>query len=364
MSVIKWYKDLVEDGSLLEDEEQLQAAKILNDFAAELTKSPRRRSFLGRHNKDTSPKGVYIYGEVGRGKTLLMDGFFLNLEVEKKKRVHFHSYMRHFHEKMREIAQSDKKEEAIKQIAAEFEKEYRVLCFDEFHISDIADAMIMASMLKEMLKRNVKFVMTSNYHPDSLYPNGLARHLFLPAIKLIMDNFIVLDLDAKQDYRQLSLSDGDLYFYPHNKDIDKRMNKMFDKIACGIVIKPEVTIQGRKVQAIRRTSDAIWFSFVGLCQGARSHLDYLRLAERFSTIFLSDVPQLTTTKLAEASRRFTWLVDILYDRKVVLVMSAAVPLRELYGELGNSAMHDERHRTISRLKEMQSSAYLAKKAVK
>lgn len=359
--MLEWYSKLVEQGKITADDHQLTAANELHNFALQLTNpAPAKRSSLFSRKKTPETQGLYIYGKVGRGKTLLMDGFYLTLPEIKKKRVHFHSFMRHFHQQMGEYQNSQDK--GLELIAAKLAQECRILCFDEFHISDIADAMIMKRLLSELLKRQVKFVLTSNYAPEDLYPNGLARHLFVPAIKMIVDSFSVVKLDGPSDYRELIMGDREVYFHPNNPESNEQLSKIFDQIACGIYLDDKIVVQGRTLNAVKRTSDAIWFTFDNICREARSQIDYLRLAERFGTIVVSSVPQFTDSESAEAARRFTWLVDVLYDRKIKLVLGAAVPLAELYSSKHASAMN-ESGRTLSRLMEMQSSSYMQAQAL-
>ncbi len=376
MNVLNWYDGLVEQGKIKADARQLAAVKILHSFAEQLNHPiENKRGLLFSRKKKTMPQGLYIHGKVGRGKTLLMDGFYLSLPDMPKKRVHFHSFMRHFHQQMNEhkgVSSKPSSGNALSAIAEDLAKDCRILCFDEFHISDIADAMIMKELLRELIKRDVKFVMTSNYAPKELYPNGLARHLFIPVIKIIENDFTVMMLDGPSDYRQLLLGDSEVYFSPNNDENKKKMQDIFDKIACGIYLEEQVILQGRSLKAINRTSDAIWFDFSDICQKARSQIDYLRLAERFGTLMVSNVPQLTGNKLSDASRRFTWLVDVLYDRKIKLILTTEAPLEELYAANSNNkqesansnnASMDESGRTLSRLREMQSSSYMKTQAI-
>lgn len=369
-NISDWYNQLVAQNKITEDALQLEAVKILHSFAEQLNYPPqRKRGWLFSRKKENSPQGLYIHGKVGRGKTLLMDGFYLSLPDIPKKRVHFHSFVRHFHRQMNEYKNKAANNNALSLIADDLAKECRILCFDEFHISDIADAMIMKELLQQLINRGVRFVMTSNYAPTELYPNGLARHLFIPVIKIIENDFTVLMLDGPSDYRQLLLGNSEVYLSPNNDENKDKMLNIFDKIACGIYLDKQVIVQGRNLNAVSRTSDAIWFTFADICQAARSQIDYLRLAERFGTIMISDVPQLSRIELAEASRRFTWLVDVLYDRKIKLVLTAAVPLNELYAtnknkcEPNKGKTMDESGRTLSRLREMQSSSYMKVQAI-
>lgn len=337
---ILWYEELIAAHRLITDERQREAALLLQQFADQLTQ-PRQRVFFTNRRKTT---GVYLYGGVGRGKTLLMDGFYMHLPIKKKWRIHFHAFMRHFHQEMQE--------QSMKKLAKALAKKYRLLCFDEFHVSDIADAMILATLLRELFRLGVSFIMTSNYPPAGLYPNGLARHLFLPAIALLEERLQLIDLSGTEDYRRRQLKKEGCYFYPAGDQVQAVMEASFDRLACGILLPARVQVQGREISAIKRSSDAIWFDFQVLCGGNYSAVDYLHLAERFKSLFLSAVPRLGEERMSEMARRFTWLVDILYDRKMSLVMSAATPLKQLIREEGESG------RTLSRLHEMQSKSYL------
>ena len=347
--LVIWYEERLASGQLREDVHQRAAVSLLQQFANE---SGGRRTFWGRRAKTHG--GIYLHGGVGRGKTFLMDGFHLNFPDLRKWRIHFHSFMRHFHQRMQDLSHRHKKEiHRVGVLAADLAKKYRLICFDEFHVSDIADAMILSSLLKELLDRRVRFVMTSNYPPSGLYPNGLARHLFLPAIALLEGNFHVLNLQGDEDYRWMQLGGDALYFHPLSPRTQEAMAASFARLSCGILLPPRVIVQGREIKAVQRSSDAIWFEFSVLCGGAYAPMDYLRLAERFSSIFLSDLPSLDQSRHGEAARRFTWLVDILYDKKINLILSAAVPLNELYGKEEGG----EKGRTLSRLREMQSWYY-------
>ena len=340
--IVDWYEGLVASELLLADKRQRDTVLLLQDFTKRLSQPPKKRSFFSAHSAAT---GIYLYGGVGRGKTLLMDGFYMHLPLKKKWRIHFHAFMRHFHQGMQH--------HDMKNLAADIAEKYRLLCFDEFHVADIADAMILTGLLRELLRLEVSFVMTSNYPPRELYPDGLARHLFLPAIALIEERFQLVDLSGEEDYRQRQLRQEGLYFFPADERAQAALETFFDRIACNIFLSPRVSVQGREIQAIKRSSAAIWFDFRVLCGGHYSATDYLHLAERFKSIFLSAVPRLDERAMSAVARRFTWLVDILYDKKVNIVMSAAAPLERLYG----TQQGGESGRTLSRLQEMQSESY-------
>lgn len=332
---------------------------MLQQFADTFADAPRKsiirsdwRRFLGIREEENADS-LYLHGGVGRGKSFLMDGFFLHAPEERKMRVHFHRFMQHFHSQMKA---REGEAGALEKAAADIAEKCRLLCFDEFHVSDIADAMILGRLMEELLAGGVKFVLTSNYHPDDLYPNGLARERFLPAIELIKRRFMMISLDDEKgggtDYRMRHF-DGAFFLHPLTTKTKKRLKLIFDKTACGVALPPQAKAGGRILPMIARAPGIGWFSFADLCAAARGKGEYLSLADRFPMMILSDVPQLDKPQLAEAARRFTWLIDILYDRRIKLIISAATSLTALYGK----AEGGESGRTISRLTEMQSRNY-------
>jgi cell division protein ZapE len=232
---------------------------------------------------------------------------------------------------------------------------YKLICFDEFHVADVTDAMVLHRLLDSLFKHGVGFVTTSNFHPDGLYPDGLHRDRILPAIELLKSRLTVINVDNGTDYRRRALEHVNLYHCPLNDSAHAQMAQAFDGLAETADESPVMTIEARTIQAQRRAGGVIWFDFKTLCGGPRSQNDYLELATQFHTLMLSNVPQMSV-RMASEARRFTWLVDVLYDRKVKLVMSAAVPPEALYTE---GPMSHEFPRTVSRLIEMQSSEFLA-----
>lgn len=357
--MLAWYRQLVEDGTLRADAAQENAARILHQFADTLQDAPAQatwktqvRQWLGgARAAPPGMRGVYLHGGVGRGKSFLMDGFYLQLPLQRKVRVHFHQFMRRLHEEMKA---SEDKHDPLVHVADALIAKYDLICFDEFHVSDITDAMLLGRLLDKLFAAGVYFVMTSNYAPDALYPNGLARDRFLPAIALLKAHLKVVELDGEEDYRRRLLADQATYFSPWAETAcQQAMRRAFDRLACGMVLQNSFKLSGRAAPAVARSSDCIWFDFSTLCAQPRAKADYLHLAERFATLFVSAVPQLNAEELADAARRFTWLVDILYDARVCLVLGAAVALPHLYGDSEGG----ESGRTISRLVEMQSAAY-------
>ncbi len=298
------------------------------------------------------PKGVYLYGGVGRGKSFLMDSFFQAVPLLRKTRLHFHEFMREVHRQLQDLkGRPDPLDELARRVA----RRHRLICFDEFHVADVTDAMILHRLLAALFANRVGLVATSNFHPDGLYPNGLHRDRILPAIALLKQHMEIVDVDAGVDYRQLTLRGLQTYHCPLGPEADAAMAQAFDKLADTADEDPALHIEQRTLQARRRAGGVVWFDFSQLCGGPRSQNDYLELAARFHTVMLSGVPQMPP-RLASEARRFTWLVDVLYDRRVKLVCSAAVAPEQLYTE---GPLAHEFPRTVSRLHEMQSAEYLA-----
>jgi cell division protein ZapE len=289
---------------------------------------------------------------VGRGKSFLMDAFFAAVPVRRKTRVHFHAFMKSVHD---ELATLTREVDPLETVATRIADRHRLICFDEFHVSDVADAMILGRLLAPLFKRGVVFVMTSNYYPDDLYPNGLQRDKLLPTIALLRQWLDVVALDGDVDYRLRHLEQAAAYYVAPAGRADGELGMLFDRMRAGPDDNPSLTVQTRPLLAKRIAGSVVWFDFATLCEGPRSQLDYLELARRFAVVVVSDVPQMNAD-LANAARRFTWLVDVLYDHRVKLLLSAAVPAEELYLEGPN---RQEFPRTVSRLIEMRTRDYMA-----
>jgi cell division protein ZapE len=292
------------------------------------------------------PKGVYLWGPVGRGKSFLMDAFYLCVPLVRKRRVHFHHFMREIHRELDDVKGT---EDPIAEVAARTARRYRLVCFDEFHVSDIADAMILGRFLEQTMERGVEFVMTSNYPPDGLYPNGLQRERFLPAIELLKTRLDVVAVDNGTDYRRLKLEKVQAY---HIND-EAALEKIFAELKDVEEEKQPLDVEGRRIPYRKRAGGLVWFDFKALCEGPRSYADYVDLAKRFHTVMLSGVPRMSARN-ADAARRFTWLVDVFYDDRVKLVVSSEAEPEALFIEGENSA---EFERTVSRLHEMRSAEY-------
>ncbi|MBK9953918.1 MAG: AFG1 family ATPase [Rhodocyclaceae bacterium] len=339
---------------IVADPAQLMAAMRLQQFYDELIafKAARRTKLRKMLARPRLPRGVWFWGGVGRGKSFLMDCFFEAVPYRRKRRVHFHAFMREIHARL----QASKHEaDPLAGVAAQVAKETRLMCFDEFHVSDIADAMILGRLMQAMFEAGVLFCITSNYPPDGLYPNGLQRDRLLPTIALLNERLDVIRIDAGIDYRLRALEQADIYRVPADAAAEAQMMTTFSRIASGGGHVRPLVVAGRDLPVIHRAPGVVWFDFATLCGGPRSQNDYLEIAHNFHTVFLSDVPRMSRERASEA-RRFTWLVDVFYDHRVKLVATAECLAEALYTE-GTQAV--EFQRTVSRLIEMRSHEYLA-----
>ena len=337
------------------DPAQLHAIDALERCATQWAafKEQRSNAFKKLINRSDIPRGVYMHGGVGRGKSFLMDCFFGAVPLRRKARLHFHEFMREVHRELQELqGTANPLEELGKRMA----RRYRLICFDEFHVADITDAMILYRLLTALFDNGVGFVTTSNFHPDVLYPNGLHRDRILPAIELLKSHLEVINVDNGTDYRGRTLAQAQIYHTPLGPSADAAMDETFGRLASSSQDEnPVLFIESRQIHARRKAGGVVWFDFKVLCGGPRSQNDYLEIATQFHTVLLSDVPHMPV-RMASEARRFTWLVDVLYDRRVKLSLSAAVPAEALYTE---GPLVHEFPRTVSRLNEMQSKEFLA-----
>ena len=342
-----------EHGIALDDCQRAAAARLQSLYCALLQPRPFARVALLRHLvRPQSPGGVYLWGGVGRGKSFLMDAFFACIPLEHKRRIHFHRFMQEIHAR---LAAMKGQVDPMARVALEISQHVRLLCLDEFHVTDITDAMLMRGLLQGLFRHGVALVTTSNAQPDELYRNGLQRGQFLPAIALIKARMDVVHLDGGEDYRLRTLEQAGLYHFPVDFRAEKALGELFMALADGKPCRPALLqVEGRDIPVRCAAPGVAWLDFAALCTGPRGKADYIELARRFHTVLISGVPQFNRQASAEA-RRFMWLVDEFYDCRVKLVLSAAAPLRELEQD---GLFHGEFERTLSRLAEMQSHAYL------
>jgi cell division protein ZapE len=353
-SVTQLYDDTLKERGYRSDPAQLRAVAALQRCQDEWADYKARRSNaltkLLRH--PPIPRGVYMYGGVGRGKSFLMDCFFQAVPLTRKTRLHFHEFMREVHRELQDLKGTVN---PLDELGRRIARRYRLICFDEFHVADVTDAMILHRLLEALFKHRVSIVTTSNFHPDGLYPNGLHRDRILPAIELLKQHLEVINVDNGTDYRQRTLEHVKLYHCPLGEDADAQMTQAFEELAEARDESPLLHIEQREIRARRRAGGVVWFDFQSLCGGPRSQNDYLELATQFHTVLLSNVPHMPV-RMASEARRFTWLVDVLYDRRVKLIMSAEVPPEQLYTD---GPLAHEFPRTVSRLNEMQSKEFLS-----
>ncbi|MDH4390017.1 MAG: cell division protein ZapE [Aquabacterium sp.] len=353
-SVTDLYQQTLRERGYTADPAQLRAVASLQRCQDEWAayKARRGNAITKMLVKPPIPRGVYMHGGVGRGKSFLMDCFFQAVPLQRKTRLHFHEFMREVHRELQELKGTvNPLDELGKRIARKF----RLICFDEFHVADVTDAMILHRLLDALFANRVSIVTTSNFAPDALYPNGLHRDRILPAIDLLKRQLEVINVDNGTDYRRRTLEQAQLYHMPLGPAADAALEATFSQLAESRDESPLLHIEHREIKAVRRAGGVVWFDFRTLCGGPRSQNDYLELAQQFHTVILSNVPQMPP-KFASEARRFTLLVDVLYDRRVKLVISAAVPAEQLYTE---GPLAHEFPRTVSRLQEMQSTDYLA-----
>ena len=344
--------ELIRRGIVL-DRAQRAALDRLERLYDELVAFKKARQSLLRWLKPpVPPRGVYFWGPVGTGKSFLMDAFYAAVPLRRKTRVHFHAFMRGVHEELKTLK---REEDPLLTVAARIARRFRLVCFDEFHVSDVADAMILGRLFGALFTHGVVFVTTSNYRPDDLYPNGLQRQNLLPTIALLKQWLDVVHVDGGTDYRLRELEHAACYYTPLSAAVEAEVAQRFERMRPGADEDPRLSIEARTIRARKRAGSLVWFDFAELCEGPRSQLDYLEIARRFAIVIVSGVPRLTPD-MGNAARRFTWLVDVLYDHRVKLLLSAAVPAEELYREGPNS---QEFPRTVSRLIEMRTHEYMA-----
>lgn len=352
--LIDYLEPLLDHRQSTLDPAQVAAMERLQELADELEAfRAARESRLKRIFAAPSvPRGIYLWGGVGRGKSLLMDSFYATVGIRRKTRIHFHAFMRETQDALAAIREES---DPLATVALQIARRYRLICFDEFHVSDIADAMILGRLFEGLFGAGVVMVLTSNYAPDRLWPDGLLRERFLPAIATIKQWLDVIEVEAGVDYRLQALGRLATWHVPTGAAAEQALERAFESMRAGPDEETRLVVDGRTLPARRRAGSIVWFDFAALCDGPRSQRDYLELARRFAVVLISGIPQLGP-ETADQARRFTWLVDILYDHRVKLVASAAVPPQSLYPDGPNAR---EFPRTVSRLVEMRTRDYMA-----
>ncbi len=334
------------------DASQQDAARRLDGLAGSLNEQGRR-SWFRKYTSGTPPRGLYLWGGVGRGKTSLMDLFFDSLRFAERERTHFYRFMQTVHAELRSMAP---REEPLDHVAARLAQRARVICLDEFMVTDITDAMLLAGLLGGLFRRGVVLVATSNRAPQDLYHDGLQRERFLPAIALLQEHLEILHLTGDQDYRLQQLERAPSYWDSTAATSESEFRAAFERMSGSTAAAVALTIQGRHLEAQGAGHGAVWFEFHELCETARGAADYLELAQRYRTLFLSNVPVFGAAN-DDAARRFLMLIDALYDRGAALLLSAAAEPSLLYrGE----RLRFEFERAASRLIDMRSQRYLCR----
>lgn len=356
------YQALVDSGALRPDSAQEAVVVRLDALAESLDQAAGPRPglldrILGRDRAPEGPRGIYIHGDVGRGKSMLMDLFYDAAPVEKKRRVHFHAFMGRVHRLIHEERQSERHgndHDTIGAVADAITHDAHLLCFDEFHVTDIADAMILGRLFEQLFARGVVVVATSNRVPGDLYAGGINRQLFLPFIAMLEEKLEIVGLEADQDYRLAFMAETDLYLVPADADAQAALDEAFAHLVGGADPEPAtLEVQGRMLDVPRQARHVARFAFAELCDRPLGSADYLALAEAYHTIIIDGIPAMTTDQRNQA-KRFVTLIDVLYDNHVGLLCSADAPPDGLYPS-GDGAF--EFHRTASRLIEMQSAEY-------
>lgn len=359
LSPLERYRQDLQREGFAHDKAQEHAVTCLQELYERLLEPAAAPGILARWlgKRTQEPvRGLYFWGGVGRGKTYLMDNFYESLPFPDKMRAHFHRFMRRVHGELKLLAGQ---KNPLEQVAEKIARETRVICFDEFFVSDITDAMILAGLMDGLFRRGVTLVATSNIAPEGLYKDGLQRARFLPAIALLQKHTEVVNVDGGVDYRLRVLEQAELYYTPLDEKAARGLQAAFEHLCPpGALVREsqQLEVEGRPVLAVKVADDVAWFTFKELCDGPRSQNDYIELAREFHSVLVADVPKLGRDR-DDQTRRFINLVDEFYDRNVKLVISAEVPLAELYA---GGRLSFEIERTQSRLLEMRSHEYLAR----
>jgi cell division protein ZapE len=358
------YQSDLQDPEFLYDAAQENAVQELQRLYDELTHPEKKltwrikwRSKFGKGMHKPSIQGVYFWGGVGRGKTYLVDTFYECLPFKRKMRIHFHRFMHRVHQELKIL---EGQPDPLKKIGKTFAKETKVICFDEFFVSDITDAMILGTLMEELFGHGIVLVATSNIVPDDLYRNGLQRARFLPAIELINQNTRIVNVDSGVDYRLRTLEQAEIFHYPLDNEANQNLHKYFIQLAPELGTEnQEIKVEGRMIPTLHFADGVVMFEFRDICDGPRSQTDYMEISRLYHTVLIANVEQMGQTT-DDIARRFIAMVDEFYERNVKLIMSAEVSMDTLYS---NGQLNFEFKRCLSRLKEMQSHDYLASQHV-
>lgn len=349
-----YYQAACQKGSITHDAQQWMALEVFQQvYLNAMTEHSKRQGFFSFLHRPQLVKGIYLWGSVGIGKTFLMDCFYHSLPFTKKRRMHFHQFMQWIHQ---ELTRHQGQADPLCFVAKDLAQQTEVLCFDEFYVSDITDAMLLGRLFKALFAEGVCLVATSNVPPKDLYKNGLQREQFLPAIDLLMTHTEVIHIPSNIDYRLRHLTEAGVFYTPLDEKAKQNMEKSFTVMTDGLVVDSDpIQILGRKIPVHKKADDIIWFDFADICHVPRSQNDYLEIAKKYHTVFISDIPVIPTNAKDQISL-FVSLVDVFYDARIRLVISAAEPVQQLYHR---GYMILEYARTNSRLLEMQSMEYFS-----
>ena len=350
---LQYYQQAISSGHFVEDKVQEKAVILLDKIWYDLVdQDKQKKSFFSFFKKKVTPKGIYMWGGVGRGKTWLMDTFFDSLPIKEKMRMHFHHFMQYVHKELNRLSgQQNPLDEVAKIILSKT----TVICFDEFFVTNVTDAMILSDLFQKLFTQGITLIATSNIEPSSLYKDGIHRDRFLPTIGLLEKNCTILNVDAGIDYRLRILKQAELFKFPLSIETTKWLEQRFEVLTIGQKIDQEpIVINHRNINVVKKTNDILWCSFNSLCREPRSPSDFIEIANKYTTVLVSDIPHLND-QINDITRRFIYLVDEFYDRKVKLIITSENTILDLYQ---GKRLAFEIQRTQSRLLEMQSDEYL------